>query len=179
RRIRAVSALRSARPAVRRPARTGARGTGYGLQRPVAGRPLILGGVTIPSDRGALGHSDADVVCHAITDALLGAACLGDIGQHFPDSDQKWKDASSLDLLARAVVLIEEQGLMVGNGDVTVILEAPKIRHAVDAIRAKLAAVLHVDESRVSIKGKTNEGVDAVGRGEAIAAQAIALLRAR
>jgi len=161
------------------PPRTGRAGTGYDLHRLVPGRPLVIGGVTIPSERGALGHSDADVVCHAVTDALLGAACLGDIGQHFPDSDQQWKGASSLDLLARAVALVEAQGLMVGNVDVTVVLEAPKIRHAIDAMRANLAAVLRVDASRVSIKGKTNEGVDAVGRGEAVAAHAIALLRAR
>ncbi len=143
------------------------------------GRPLILGGVTIPSDRGALGHSDADVVCHAVTDAILGAAALGDIGRHFPDTDPRWKDANSLDLLRRVVQLAAEQGLMVGNVDVTVILEMPKIRDYVDAMRASLAAALGLDPGRVSVKGKTNEGVDAVGRGEAIAAHAIALLRSR
>jgi 2-C-methyl-D-erythritol 2,4-cyclodiphosphate synthase len=145
----------------------------------VPGRSLILGGVTIPSDRGALGHSDADVVCHAVTDAILGAAALGDIGRHFPDSDPRWKDANSLDLLRRVVQLAAEQGLMVGNVDVTVILEMPKIRDYVDAMRASLAASLGLDPGRVSVKCKTNEGVDAVGRGEAIAAHAIALLRSR
>jgi 2-C-methyl-D-erythritol 2,4-cyclodiphosphate synthase len=145
----------------------------------VPGRPLILGGVTIPSDRGALGHSDADVVCHAVTDAILGAAALGDIGRHFPDTDPRWKDANSLDLLRRVVQLAAEQGLMVGNVDVTVILQTPKIREYVDAMRASLAAALGLDPGRVSVKGKTNEGVDAVGRGEAIAAHAIALLRSR
>jgi 2-C-methyl-D-erythritol 2,4-cyclodiphosphate synthase len=145
----------------------------------VPGRALILGGVTVPSDRGALGHSDADVVCHAVTDAILGAAALGDIGRHFPDTDPRWKDANSLDLLRRAVQLAGEQGLMVGNVDVTVILEMPKIREYVDAMRASLAAALGLDPGRVSVKGKTNEGVDAVGRGEAIAAHAIALLRSR
>jgi 2-C-methyl-D-erythritol 4-phosphate cytidylyltransferase / 2-C-methyl-D-erythritol 2,4-cyclodiphosphate synthase len=159
------------------PARTGRAGTGYDLHRLVAGRPLILGGVTIPSDRGALGHSDADVVCHAVTDAILGAAALGDIGRHFPDTDPRWKDANSLDLLRRVVQLASEQGLMVGNVDVTVILEQPKIRDHIDPMRASLAAALGLDVARVSIKGKTNEGVDAVGRGEAIAAHAIALLR--
>jgi 2-C-methyl-D-erythritol 4-phosphate cytidylyltransferase/2-C-methyl-D-erythritol 2,4-cyclodiphosphate synthase len=159
------------------PARTGRAGTGYDLHRLVAGRPLILGGVTIPSDRGALGYSDADVVCHAVTDAILGAAALGDIGRHFPDTDPRWKDADSIDLLRRVVQLVAEQGLMVGNVDVTVILETPKIRVYVDAMRASLAAALGIDAARVSIKGKTNEGVDAVGRGEAIAAHAIALLR--
>jgi 2-C-methyl-D-erythritol 4-phosphate cytidylyltransferase / 2-C-methyl-D-erythritol 2,4-cyclodiphosphate synthase len=161
-----------------RPARTGRAGTGYDLHRLVPGRPLVLGGVTIPSDRGALGHSDADVVCHAVTDAILGAVCLGDIGRHFPDSDPRWKDASSLDLLARAAALMAEQGFQVGNVDVTVILEAPKIRDYVDAMRAAVAQAVGVEIARVSIKGKTNEGVDAVGRGEAIAAHAVALIRA-
>jgi 2-C-methyl-D-erythritol 4-phosphate cytidylyltransferase/2-C-methyl-D-erythritol 2,4-cyclodiphosphate synthase len=160
-----------------KPARTGRAGTGYDLHRLVPGRPLVLGGVTIPSDRGALGHSDADVVCHALTDAILGAVCLGDIGRHFPDSDPRWKDASSLDLLARAVALVKEQGFQVGNVDVTVILEAPRIRDYVDAMRAAVAQAVGVEVARVSIKGKTNEGVDAVGRGEAIAAHAIALVR--
>ena len=154
-----------------RPARTGRAGTGYDLHRLAAGRRLVLGGVVVPSDRGALGHSDADVVCHAVTDAVLGAAGLGDIGRHFPDSDPQWAGASSLDLLARAVAMVEAEGLQVGNVDVTVVLEAPKIRDYIDAMRAELA--------RVSIKGKTNEGMDAVGRGEAVAAHAVALLRRR
>jgi 2-C-methyl-D-erythritol 4-phosphate cytidylyltransferase / 2-C-methyl-D-erythritol 2,4-cyclodiphosphate synthase len=161
------------------PVRTGRAGTGYDLHRLVAGRPLVLGGVTIPSERGALGHSDADVVCHAVTDAILGGACLGDIGRHFPDSDPAWKDASSLDLLKRAVALADGQGYEVGNVDVTVILETPKIRGYVDAMRTEVAGAIGIDVSRVSIKGKTNEGVDAIGRGEAIAAHAIALVRAR
>jgi 2-C-methyl-D-erythritol 4-phosphate cytidylyltransferase/2-C-methyl-D-erythritol 2,4-cyclodiphosphate synthase len=162
-----------------RPARTGRAGLGYDLHRLVEGRPLILGGVTIPSDRGPVGHSDADVICHAITDAVLGAAGLGDIGRHFPDTDPRWKDASSLDLLRRAVAMLPDQGLQVGNVDVTVILERPKIKDHVDAIRAALSDALGVDVERVSVKGKTNEGVDAVGRGEAIAAHAIALVRSR
>jgi 2-C-methyl-D-erythritol 4-phosphate cytidylyltransferase/2-C-methyl-D-erythritol 2,4-cyclodiphosphate synthase len=160
------------------PARTGRAGTGYDLHRLVPGRPLILGGVTIPSEVGALGHSDADVVCHAITDAMLGAAGLGDIGRHFPDSDPRWKDASSLDLLADAVRMIAGQGFEVGNVDVTVVLEKPKIRDHVEAMRQAIAKVLRIEVGRVSIKGKTNEGIDAVGRGEAIAAHAIALIRA-
>jgi len=162
-----------------RPARTGRAGTGYDLHRLVEGRPLVLGGVVIPSDRGALGHSDADVVCHALTDAVLGAAALGDIGRHFPDSDPRWKGASSIDLLRRVVAMIGEQGLRVGNVDVTVILEKPKIAEHIDNMRAAVAGALGVDVDRVSIKGKTNEGVDAVGRGEAIAAHAIALVRSR
>lgn len=168
-----------ARKAGSLPARTGRAGTGYDLHRLVAGRPLILGGVTIPSPVGAVGHSDADVVCHAITDALLGAVGLGDIGGHFPDSDPQWKGASSLDLLARVKALAAEHGYEVGNVDVTVILERPKIRDHVDHMRQSIAAVLGIDVSRVSVKGKTNEGMDAIGRGEAIAAHAVALLRSR
>ncbi len=152
-------------------------GTGYDLHRLVEGRPLVVGGVTIPADWGALGHSDADVVCHAVTDAILGAACLGDIGHHFPDSDARWKDASSLDLLARAAALTREHGFVVVNVDVSVILERPKIKDHVGAMRAAVAKAIGVDEAAVSVKGKTNEGVDAVGRGEAIAAHAVALIR--
>jgi len=154
-------------------------GTGYDLHRLVEGRKLILGGVEIPAKRGALGHSDADVVCHAATDAILGAASLGDIGRHFPDSDQRWKDASSLDLLRQAVALIHTAGFRVVNLDVVVILEQPKIAPHIDPIRAALAQALQVPTERVSVKGKTNEGVDAVGRGEAIAAHAVALLERR
>ncbi|MBI3491463.1 MAG: 2-C-methyl-D-erythritol 4-phosphate cytidylyltransferase [Acidobacteria bacterium] len=161
------------------PTRTGRAGTGYDLHRLVEGWPLILGGIMIPSARGALGHSDADVVCHAVTDAILGAACLGDIGRHFPDSDPRWQGASSLDVLSRAVALVTAEGLEVGNVDVTVILEAPRIRDHVDAMRAAVARAIGIDPARVSVKGKTNEGVDAIGRGEAIAAHAIALLRSR
>jgi 2-C-methyl-D-erythritol 4-phosphate cytidylyltransferase/2-C-methyl-D-erythritol 2,4-cyclodiphosphate synthase len=176
----AEAILRSADRGLRntKPARTGRAGTGYDLHRLVGGRPLILGGVRIPSDRGAHGHSDADVVCHAVTDAVLGALALGDIGRHFPDTDPQWKDANSVDLLARAVALVHEQGYEVGNVDVTVILEWPKIKDHIDVMRQTLAATLGIDPARVSIKGKTNEGVDAVGRGEAIAAHAVALLRA-
>jgi 2-C-methyl-D-erythritol 4-phosphate cytidylyltransferase/2-C-methyl-D-erythritol 2,4-cyclodiphosphate synthase len=172
------SAIRNPQSTMSRPARTGRAGTGYDLHRLVAGRPLILGGVAIPSERGALGHSDADVVCHSVTDAILGAAGLGDIGRHFPDSDPRWKDADSIELLRRAAALVFAEGFVVGNIDVTVVLESPKIRDYVDAMRAALAAAIGIDPARVSVKGKTNEGVDAVGRGEAIAAHAIALIRA-
>jgi len=161
------------------PARTGRAGIGYDLHRLASGRPLILGGITIPSERGALGHSDADVICHAVTDAILGAASLGDIGLHFPDSDPQWKDARSLELLGRTVAMAVENGFEVGNIDVTVMLESPKLRDHVDRIRASLAAVVGLDADRISVKAKTNEGVDAVGRGEAIAAHAIVLLRSR
>jgi 2-C-methyl-D-erythritol 4-phosphate cytidylyltransferase/2-C-methyl-D-erythritol 2,4-cyclodiphosphate synthase len=160
-----------------KPARTGRAGTGYDLHRLVSGRRLMIGGVEIPSDRGPLGHSDGDVVCHAVVDAMLGAGGLGDIGRHFPDTDPRWKDAPGLDLLARAVGLVREQGYEVGNVDVTVLLEAPKIKAFVDSMRTALAGTLGIAVDRVSIKGKTNEGVDAIGRGEAIAAHAIALLR--
>ena len=149
-------------------------GTGYDLHRLVEGRPLVLGGVTIPADRGALGHSDADVVCHAVTDAVLGAASLGDIGLHFPDSDPRWKDASSLDLLARAAALLAPRGFAIANVDVTIVLERPKLRPHIEAMRQAIAGRLDVDVSCVSIKAKTNEGVDAVGRGEAVAAHAVA-----
>ncbi len=139
----------------------------------------MLGGVTIPFERGALGHSDADVVCHSATDAILGAAAMGDIGRHFPDTDPRWKDASSVDLLRTAVGVVRGAGYEVVNVDVTIVLEAPKIRGYVDAMRQSMAAALGITTDQVSIKGKTNEGVDAVGRGEAIAAHATALLRKR
>jgi 2-C-methyl-D-erythritol 4-phosphate cytidylyltransferase / 2-C-methyl-D-erythritol 2,4-cyclodiphosphate synthase len=156
----------------------GRAGTGYDLHRLVDGRPLIVGGVTIPSERGALGHSDADVACHAATDAILGAACLGDIGRHFPDTDPRWKGASSIDLLSRAAALVRAHGFEVGNVDVTVVLEQPKIKDRIGAMRAAMAAALGIAIDRVSVKGKTNEGVDAIGRGEAIAAHAVAQIRA-
>jgi 2-C-methyl-D-erythritol 4-phosphate cytidylyltransferase / 2-C-methyl-D-erythritol 2,4-cyclodiphosphate synthase len=151
-------------------------GTGYDLHRLVEGRPLVLGGVTVPSACGALGHSDADVVCHAVTDAILGAACLGDIGRHFPDTDPRWKDAASIDLLGRAATLVREASLQVVNVDVVVVLERPKIAPFLDAIRGGVAGALEIDVANVAVKGKTNEGVDAIGRGEAIAAHAVALL---
>ncbi len=151
-------------------------GTGYDLHRLVEGRPLVLGGIEIPAPRGALGHSDADVVCHAATDAILGAASLGDIGRHFPDTDERWKDASSIDLLRQAAAMVHAAGFRVVNLDVVVILEEPKIAPHVAQIRAGLARALEILVERVSVKGKTNEGVDAVGRGEAIAAHAVALL---
>ncbi len=157
-------------------AQGGRAGTGYDLHRLVAGRRLILGGISIPSELGALGHSDADVICHAATDAVLGAVGLGDIGRHFPDSDPRWKDANSLDLLERAAALLRERGYEVGNVDITVILERPKIRDHVAAMRSSVASALGVEPSQVSIKGKTNEGVDALGRGEAVAAHAVALV---
>lgn len=151
-------------------------GTGYDLHRLVEGRPLILGGMTIPSERGATGHSDADVVCHAIIDALLGAVCAGNVGQHYPDTDPRWKGASSIQMVRDSVRLIHAQGFAIENVDVTVVLERPKIAPFIDQIRAGLAEALGIAADHVSVKGKTNEGVDAVGRGEAIAAHAVALV---
>src|SRR5262249_25875312 len=174
-----LAAARARTAATKKPARTGRAGTGYDVHRLVEGRPLVVGGVTIPSERGALGHSDADVVCHAATDAILGAAGLGDIGRHFPDTDPKWKDADSLTLLAQAAKMVGEAGYEVGNLDVTVILGRPKLQDHGAGMRPHVAKALAVDVSRVSVKGKTNEGVDAIGRGEAIAAHAVALVRSR
>ena len=174
-----LDAARARMASTGKPARTGRAGTGYDLHRLVEGRPLILGGVTVPSDRGALGHSDADVVCHAATDAILGAVGLGDIGRHFPDTDPRWKNADSLVLLREAARMVRDHGYEVGNLDVTVILERPKIKDAVEPMRTRLAEALGIDRDRVSVKGKTNEGVDAVGRGEAIIAHAVALVRSR
>jgi len=151
-------------------------GTGYDLHRLVEGRALIIGGVDIPSERGALGHSDADVACHAATDALLGAACLGDIGRHFPDNDPRWKGASSIDLLRQAAVMVRAAGWEVANVDVVIVLERPRIAPYIPRVREGLANALAVPVDHVSVKGKTNEGVDAVGRGEAIAAHAVALI---
>jgi len=151
-------------------------GTGYDLHRLVEGRALIIGGVDVPFERGALGHSDADVACHAATDALLGAACLGDIGRHFPDNDPQWQGASSIDLLRQAAVMVRTAGWAVANVDVVIVLERPRIAPYIPRIREGLANALAVPVDHVSVKGKTNEGVDAVGRGEAIAAHAVALL---
>jgi 2-C-methyl-D-erythritol 4-phosphate cytidylyltransferase/2-C-methyl-D-erythritol 2,4-cyclodiphosphate synthase len=162
-----------------KPARTGRAGTGYDLHRLVEGRPLVIAGVTIPFDKGPLGHSDGDVACHAATDAILGAVGLGDIGWHFPDTDPRWRDADSLALLREATRMVHEAGYEVGNVDITVILERPKIKDATGEMRHNIAAAVDTTVDRISIKGKTNEGVDAVGRGEAIAAHAVALVRSR
>ncbi len=151
-------------------------GTGYDLHRLVDGRPLVLGGVRIASERGLEGHSDADVVCHAVTDAVLGAAAKGDIGRHFPDTDPAWKGASSVDLLRRAVGTLRTAGFAVVNVDVVVVAESPKLWPFVEAMRANLADAMGVAVYAVSVKRKTNEGVDATGRGDAIACHAVALI---
>jgi 2-C-methyl-D-erythritol 2,4-cyclodiphosphate synthase/2-C-methyl-D-erythritol 4-phosphate cytidylyltransferase len=151
-------------------------GNGYDLHRLVEGRPLILGGVTIPFEKGLLGHSDADVICHAVTDAILGAAGAGDIGRHFPDTDAAWKDANSLDLLRRASAIAAAAGFTLVNVDVVVVAQQPQLAPHAGAIRARVAAAIGCDPSQVSVKGKTNEGVDSIGAGESIAAHAVALL---
>ena len=151
-------------------------GTGYDLHRLAEGRPLILGGVTIPFDKGLDGHSDADIVCHAVTDAVLGAAAAGDIGRLFPDTDPQWKGADSLKLLRGAVAHLRSQGYRVSNVDVTVIAQRPKLLPHLAAMQANLAAALEVTPAAVSIKGKTNEQVDSMGRGESMACHAVALV---
>jgi len=153
-------------------------GIGYDSHRFVSGRPLVLGGVRIPFDTGLAGHSDADVVAHAVTDALLGAAGLGDIGTHFPADDERWRDADSIELLRAAVRILEERNYQVVNVDVTVVAEQPKLRPHVDAMRARLADALAISPDNVSVKGKTNEQMGWVGRGEGIAGMAVALIDA-
>ena len=151
-------------------------GIGYDLHRLAPGRKLMLGGVEVPFDRGPVGHSDGDALAHAICDALLGAAGLGDIGTHFPDSDPQWKNAASLRFLERVRTLLAEKRLCIGYIDAVVITERPKLAPHFPAMREALAAALGLDPARINLKAKTNEGVDAVGRGEAIAAQAIATI---
>jgi 2-C-methyl-D-erythritol 2,4-cyclodiphosphate synthase len=151
-------------------------GIGHDTHRLGEGRPLILGGVRVESERGAEGHSDADALTHAVTDAVLGAMCEGDLGVYFPDSDPRWRNADSLQLLARVMWLAKERGFRVVNVDSTVMLERPKLRPHVDEMRARLAEVLGVEVERVSIKAKTGEGLDAVGEWRAVTAHAVVLL---
>src|SRR5712692_3986392 len=151
-------------------------GSGHDTHRLVAGRPLILGGVLIESDRGAEGHSDADALAHAIADAILGALCEGDLGSHFPDSDPQWKDADSLQLLARVNQLAGDRGFRIVNIDSNILLERPRLRDHINTMRDNLATTLDMENGCVSVKAKTGEGLDAVGRGEAVTAQAIVLL---
>ena len=152
-------------------------GVGYDSHRLEDGRPLILGGVDIPgAERGLTGHSDADALTHAVIDAVLGAAALGDIGLHFPDTDERWRDADSIELLRRAVALAAERGLAVAQADATVVCEAPRLGPHRDAMRGRLAAALGVDAPDVNVKFSTNEGMGWVGRGEGIAAIAVVTL---
>ena len=148
-------------------------GMGWDVHRLAPGRPLILGGVAVPSELGLEGHSDADVLSHAITDALLGAAALGDIGMHFPDSDPRWAGADSLKFLRHALALASERGYRLVNVDATVILERPKLKDYRTAIREKLAATLGLEVDRVSVKFKTAEGLGPVGEGRAAEAEAV------
>lgn len=151
-------------------------GIGYDAHRFAAGRRLMLGGVAIPADQGLAGHSDADVLLHAVMDALLGAAGLADIGTHFPDTDPRYKDAESLQLLRAVGALLGERGFTVGNLDATVIAEAPKIAPHVPAMRERMAAALAIDAGCIGIKATTNEGMGWIGRGEGIAAMAVAVI---
>ena len=154
-------------------------GNGFDVHALVAGRPLILGGVTIPHDRGLAGHSDADVLLHAIADAILGALALGDIGGHFPDTDPRWRGADSRALLRHVYALAFAAGWEIGNVDATVLAQAPKIAPHVPAMRANLAFDLNCDETRVSVKATTTEHLGFTGREEGIAALATVLLQMR
>jgi 2-C-methyl-D-erythritol 2,4-cyclodiphosphate synthase len=153
-------------------------GEGWDVHALVPGRALVLGGVTIPFDRGLLGHSDADVLLHAITDALLGAAGLGDIGRHFPDTDDRFRGADSQRLLAEAVARVREQGWEIGNVDSTVIAQAPRLAVHIETMRERIAQALGVAVGQVNVKAKTAEKLGPVGEGMAIEARAIALLQA-
>ncbi len=151
-------------------------GIGHDTHRLEEGRPLVLGGVRVESERGAAGHSDADALAHALTDAVLGAMCEGDIGVHFPDRDPRWKDADSLQLLSRVMWLAGSRGYRVVNVDATVLLERPRLRPYVEEMRGRLAEVLGVEVGCVSVKAKSGEGLDAVGQWLAVTAQAVVLL---
>ncbi|HEY8582697.1 MAG TPA: 2-C-methyl-D-erythritol 2,4-cyclodiphosphate synthase [Capillimicrobium sp.] len=152
-------------------------GQGYDSHRFAEGRPLILGGVEVPHDRGLAGHSDADVLTHAVIDALLGAAGLGDIGHHFPDTDERWRGADSIALLREVARLLGEAGLEPVNVDATVVLERPKVGPHREAMRARIAEAAGLDPARVNVKATTGEGMGFVGREEGAAALAIAVLR--
>ena len=151
-------------------------GMGYDVHRLVEGRDLVMGGVNIPYEKGLLGHSDADVLLHAIMDALLGAAALGDIGKHFPDSDPAYKGISSILLLEKVGELLTGEGYFVGNIDATIIAQAPKMRPYIDQMRENIAKALDVDVSCINVKATTEEGLGFTGTGEGISAQAICML---
>ena len=151
-------------------------GTGYDVHKLAEGRKLIIGGVEIPYEKGLLGHSDADVLVHAIMDALLGAAALGDIGKHFPDTDPKYKGADSLMLMREVRRILHESGCSIGNVDATIIAQAPKMSPHIDTMRRNIADALGLDVSQVSVKATTEERLGFTGRGEGISAQAVALI---
>jgi 2-C-methyl-D-erythritol 2,4-cyclodiphosphate synthase len=151
-------------------------GLGYDIHRLVDGRQLVLGGVRVDFEQGLLGHSDADVLAHAIIDAILGAAALGDIGAHFPDSDERWRGADSVELLGHTVRIVAEHGYRIGNVDTVIVAEAPRLAPHIPAMRARLAEALGIDVERMSVKATTDEGLGPIGRREAIAARAVALI---
>ena len=151
-------------------------GLGYDSHRLEAGRKFIIGGVEIPFEKGLMGHSDADVLAHAITDALLGAAALGNIGQHFPDTDPEYKDADSLRLLKASLNMVEDAGYRLVNLDATIIAQAPKLNPHIDTIRGSLADCLDVPAGAISVKAKTGEGVGPEGRGESVSVHAVVLI---
>jgi 2-C-methyl-D-erythritol 2,4-cyclodiphosphate synthase len=153
-------------------------GEGWDIHALVPGRKLLIGGVEIPFERGLLGHSDADVLLHAITDALLGAAGLGDIGRHFPDTDERFRGADSVVLLTEAALRVREQGFQIGNVDSTVIAQSPKLAPHIEAMRSRIAQALDLAPARVNVKAKTAEKLGPVGQGLAIEARAIVLLQA-
>ena len=151
-------------------------GHGYDVHRLTEGRPLILGGVTVPYEQGLLGHSDADVLTHAVMDALLGAAALGDIGGMFPDSDERWRGADSLRLLEQVTARLAENGWAIGNVDATVLAQAPKLAPHIPEMRRRLAAAMGIDVTQVSVKATTEEHLGFTGAGEGMACHAVALL---
>jgi len=151
-------------------------GHGYDVHRLIKGRPLVLGGVEIPFSKGLEGHSDADVLLHAVCDALLGSLALGDIGVHFPDSDSQFKDINSLELLKRVEAMVRKRGFRIGNIDVTLVAEQPKIAEHIPQMQENIARTAVIEKDRVSIKATTTEGLDFTGRGEGIAAHAVVLV---
>jgi 2-C-methyl-D-erythritol 2,4-cyclodiphosphate synthase len=151
-------------------------GIGYDVHRFAKGRPLVLGGITVLSDKGLIGHSDADVLTHAVMDALLGAAALGDIGDHFPDTDRKWKNARSVEMLTLVRDKVAQRGYAIRSVDAAVQCEAPRLGPYRDRMRAELAGAMRLDRSQVNVKFGTNEGMGFVGRGEGIACQAVATI---
>ena len=151
-------------------------GLGYDVHRFVEGRDLILGGVKIPYEKGLLGHSDADVLLHALTDALLGAAALGDIGRHFPDTDERYRGISSLILLEKAYTLVKERGYSLGNADMVLILQKPKLKEYIPSMEENIAGALSCEKERISVKATTEEGLGFTGQGEGVSAKAIVLL---
>ncbi len=151
-------------------------GHGFDAHRLVVGRPFILGGIEVPFERGPLGHSDADVLAHALSDALLGAAALGDLGKHFPDSEERWKGADSMRLLTACAEMVRDRGYAIGNVDATVVVQAPRLAPHLDRIRENVARAVRIETDAVSVKAKTSEGMGYTGDGTGIAAYAVAAL---